>query len=176
MRIKQQSLLRLMITTRRNQRTEMRILIFVACAVTLTGVIGCLGPKRVEGKTVEQPAIDRQTGAVLEATTAFLNSLTADQRQKVQFAFLPQKAGTSANFHRTADGSVAPGAPAGGQRSGPGGGPGRGPTGRDGGPAGPRAQTRGLGRPPGGPGGGAGMGPPGGFIGEQYGQAVWSNY
>ncbi len=147
----------------------MRKLIVFASTVALTAASGYIGLNRVEGKTVEQSSSDRQTHAVVNATAAFLASLSADQRQKVQFAFTPQKLGTNAPFHRTADGSVAPGAPVGGQQSGAGGPVGGGPGGPGRGPGG-----GGPGRGPGG--GGAGMGPQGGFIGEQYGQAVWSNY
>jgi Protein of unknown function (DUF3500) len=80
---------------------------------------------------------DGETQAVLKAATAFLNSLSADQRQKVLFPFTPQRTARAAKFSRT-------GAPGGGP-------PGTGP-------------------------GGTGMRPFGGFVGEQYGQAVWSNY
>ncbi|HEY3741808.1 MAG TPA: DUF3500 domain-containing protein [Bryobacteraceae bacterium] len=73
-------------------------------------------------------ATDTQTDAVVASTNAFLNSLDAAQRGKVQFPFTPQKTATAATFARS--------------------GAGRGP----------------------------GMGPGGGFIGERYGQAVWSNF
>jgi Protein of unknown function (DUF3500) len=125
--------------------------------------------KTVEGKAVESSSSGSQTRAVVDATNSFLASLSGDQRHEVQFAFAPQKLGTNAPFHRTADGGVAPGAPAGGQTVGSGG-PGRGPGGPGGRGQGPTGGQKG------GPGGGAGLGPPGGFIGEQYGQAVWSNY
>ena len=139
------------------------------------------GIRRVEGKGADQAITSSQTRAIVEATTAFLAALNADQQQKVQFAFATPKLGVDAPFHRTPDGGVAPGVPTGQQgrrgsaegQGGPGGpgGPGRpgGPGGQDHGPGGP-------GRGPGGPGGGPGMGPPGGFIGEQYGDAMWSNY
>ena len=139
-------------------------------------VLGYMGAQRMEVNASEQPS-DRQTSAVVDATEAFLKSLSPDQRQKVQFSFTPQKLGVTAPFHRTSDGGVAPGAPAAGQADvgGPGG-PGRGPGGPgrqnrlpNGGPGGPGGEPRG-------PGGGGDMGPAGGFIGEQYGQAVWSNY
>lgn len=95
-----------------------------ASALTLIGVIGYVGMRRVQGQTATS---DRQTSAVVDATTAFLRTLSADQRQKVQFVFTLQKTGTIARFHRTQGVEVAPG-------------------------------------------------PPGGFVGEQYGEAVWSNY
>jgi hypothetical protein len=94
-------------------------------------------------------ALNAQTASVVAATDAFLSSLDAAQREKVQFPFAPQKTATEATFARS-----------GGNR-GPGGG-----DGRQGGPEGGRK----------GRGGGPGMGRGGGFIGEQYGQAVWSNF
>ena len=153
----------------------------LAATVALVATAGYVSIDRAHGKTVEQPASERETRAVVDAASDFLGSLSADQRQKVQFAFTPQKLGVNAPFHRTSDGGVAPGAPAGGQAGT--GGPGRGP----GKPGGQNRPPNGQGRAPGGPGGGPGGlgggpgsgfggGPPGGFIGEQYGQAVWSNY
>jgi hypothetical protein len=115
---------------------------------------------------------------VVDATLAFLNTLSAE-RQNVQFAFTPQKTGTIARFHRTPDGGVAPGAPAGTQQGGSGATPSQNRP-----PAGPppveaRRDSEGSvgpGGAPDGPRGAPGMDPPGGFIGERYGQAVWSNY
>ena len=118
----------------------MKKLAVVAFALTVTGAFGHVGAKNVPGTTTDAPATGRQTRAVVESATRFLNSLSANQRQEVEFAFTPQKLGTSASFHRTPDGGVAAGAPAGTAKGGP------------------------------------GMGPPGGFVGERYGQAVWSNY
>ena len=147
----------------------MRKLVALTSVLALTGATGYFGTKRVEGKTTEQLSSDRQTLAVMDATTAFLASLTPDERQKVQFVFTTQKLGANAPFHRTADGGVAPGAPVGGQQRGPGGAPGS--------STGPgHSPSRSGPGGPGGPIGGPGMGPPGGFIGERYGEAVWSNY
>ncbi|MGA7924772.1 MAG: hypothetical protein WCA20_02125 [Candidatus Sulfotelmatobacter sp.] len=87
----------------------MRKLVVLASALTLTGALGYVGVKRVEGKTAQQPAPDRETRAVVDAATAFLKTLSTDQRQKVQFTFTPQETGTIARFHRTPDGGVAPG-------------------------------------------------------------------
>ncbi len=153
----------------------MRTMIVLAGAVALTLPFGRSGArlKEVQGKTVHHSSSDRQTRAVVETTNSFLASLRGDQRQKVQFVFTPQKFGANAPFHRTADGGVAPGAPAGEQPAGAGG-PGVSGPGEPGGPGGPGQGPKGG--PRGGPGGGAGSGPPGGFIGEQYGQAVWPNY
>jgi hypothetical protein len=44
---------------------------------------------------------DAQTQAAATAMTAFLNSLSADQRKKVQFPFTPQKTATVARFSRS---------------------------------------------------------------------------
>lgn len=149
--------------------------VVLASALTLVGIAGYFGVKRVEGKMSAVAASDRQTSAVVEATTAFLKTLTPDQREKVQFAFTPAKSGTMAPFHRTSDGGVAPGAPPPRQ----GGGPGGGEPGGFGGKRTPPSDAPQGGPPtaggPGGP-GGFGMGPAGGFIGERYGEAVWSNF
>lgn len=66
-------------------------------------------------------AANAQTQNIVAATTAFLGSLSAAQREKVQFTFTPQKTATAAKFK-------------------------------------------------------GGMGGRMTFIGEQYGQAVWSNF
>ena len=116
-------------------------------ALTLAGVFACIDLKLVEGKAVTQVSSNLETRAVADAAIAFLKTLNADERQKVQFAFAPLPKSSLAAFHRTPDGGVAPGAPASHQQGAPGGRP-----------------------------SGPGTGPPGGFIGEQYGQAVWSNY
>jgi hypothetical protein len=94
-----------------------------------------------------------QTEAVVTATEALLNSLSAAQRDKVQFPFAPQKTATAARFAR---GGVGRGPDGGGAARGGAGGPGR----------------PGGGRPGEAPGMGAGFG----FIGEQYGHAIWSNF
>jgi hypothetical protein len=114
-------------------------------------------------QTMAQAPTRVQTQAIVTATKVFLDSLSTDQRGKVQFSFTPQKQATIARFARS-----------GGGLGGPGGG------GRPGGPDGDGKQ---FGRDPGdggGPGDGRGRGPgngPGrGFVGEQYGQAVWSNF
>jgi hypothetical protein len=110
-------------------------------------------------------AADTQTQKILTATTAFLNSLSVDQRVKVQFPFAPQKKAVAAKFARTAG----PGGPHGN------GGPKAGP----GGKSSVHQPTPGQfgqhpddgGRQGRGPGGGFG-----GFVGEQYGDAIWSNF
>ncbi len=95
-----------------------------------------------------------QTKAIVTATTAFLTTLSTAEREKVHFPFTPQKTATAARFARS--------------NAGPGPGGVVGPHGAPGGPGGPGGRQ--------GPGGGPGMGPPGGFVGEQYGQAVRSNF
>jgi hypothetical protein len=118
------------------------------------GSVALAGYFAMSGNNAAQAAVDTQTQAVVTATNAFLDTLTADQRQKVQFPFSPQKTASAAKFSRS------------------------GPAGRDSGTPPPQSpQGRDHGGPPGqGPGGGPGMGPPGGFVGEKYGDAVWSNY
>ena len=66
-------------------------------------------------------APDAQTQAIVTATSAFLDSLSADQRVQVQFTFTPQQTATAAHFT-----------------------------------GGPNNRSA--------------------FVGEQYGQAVWSNF
>ncbi len=95
--------------------------------------------------------------AVVVAADAFLNTLSAELRSKVQFPFVPQKHATMATFARS-------GGPAGGP-GGRGDAGARGDAGRQGDP-GRQAPSGG----PGGPGGFAG------FVGEKYGEAVWSNF
>jgi hypothetical protein len=71
---------------------------------------------------------DGQTGAMVTATMAFLNSLTPAQREKVQFPFTPQKTATAATFSRGNVGRGAGGGPQGGPgRPGGDAGRGRGP-------------------------------------------------
>ena len=95
-----------------------------------------------------QDTAANQTKSIVSATTAFLNSLSPTQREKIQFPFIPEKTATAAKFARAGGGRGPGGGGPGGDRKGPGGGPGGGP----------------------------GMGPGFGFVGEQYGKAVWSNY
>jgi uncharacterized protein DUF3500 len=90
-----------------------------------------------------------QTKTQLIATAAhtFLDTLSRDERRKALLSFKPQNKGAVARFMITA--------------------PGRSVTEVDeANPTGPKASS------PGGP----GMGPSGGFVGERYGEAVWSNY
>ena len=131
-------------------------------AVGFTALFTHLGTANDPADSVTQTPSNIQTGAIVTAATAFLNSLSSEQRGKVQFPFAPQKTATLARFRRTGGGPGGPG--------GPGGGPGdhQGPP-----PGEHRDHDEG---PGGGPGKGPGFGPPDGFVGEQYGQAVWSNY
>ena len=134
----------------------MKRIVVLTSTLVLVGLFATSQLVRVPKKASVQAASDHETQAVVTAASAFLKTLTPEQRSKVQFAFTPQKEGVKAAFHPTADGGVAPGAPAAGQ-----GGPG-GPNGErregppnDGKPMGPRpgGQSRGPGGP-GGPGGG----------------------
>jgi hypothetical protein len=157
----------------------MRKVTIVASALALAGVIGYVCIQQVEGTTAKRATDEGQTRAVVDATLAFLETLSLEQRQKVQFPFTPRETGTIARFHRTPDGRVAPGAPAGSQQGGSGATPSQNRL-----PAGPPpVEARRDSGGPVGPGGAAGgsrgapgVGPPGGFLGERYGQAVWSNY
>jgi len=128
-----------------------RILFLVLATV---GFVALAGYFALNGNKAAQASIDSRTQAVVTATNAFLDALTADQRQKVHFPFSPQKTATAAKFSRN------------------------GPAGRPGGaPPAQSGQDPNHGGPPSqGSGGGPGMGPPGGFVGEKYGDAVWSNY
>src|SRR5580700_11417473 len=117
-------------------------------------------------EALPQGTAANQTKSIVTATTAFLNSLSPEQREKILFPFVLEKTATAAKFART-DGGRGPGGPGAGG-NGPGGGArGPGDPGRGGGGSG--GDRKG---PGGGPGGGAGFG----FVGEQYGKAVWSNY
>jgi len=128
----------------------MKLLILGIATAAICAIVGHIG---VTAQSVSPT--NAQTGAIVAATDAFLNSLDTAQREKAQFPFTPQTTATAARFSRKDTGR------------GPQGNGGRGPAG-PGGPGSPGG--------PGGPGGGQGMGPGGGFIGEQYGQAVWSNF
>lgn len=133
------------------KKTPFRLLLLAVIAV-----FTCFGFVILKHNTKKVLPAD-QTGIIVKAANAFLNSLSVEQRTKISFAFVPQKAAVAAKFART----NTPGGP-------------------------PQGNGNKLGPPPG---GGDGMppqgGPPGGggkggqfpgFIGEQYGQAVWSNY
>jgi len=151
-------------------------IVMLACALSVGALCGFLGVVHPAAKNPQHEDAAAQTKQVAQAATAFLNTLSTEQRQKVAFDFTPKKTAVIAPFHRISDGGVAPGAPTASagmkgpagpsHENPPGGGQHMGP------PNGGKP-----GAPGGGPGGsGFGMGPPGGFVGEQYGMAVWSNY
>ena len=120
--------------------------------VLVIGVGGWVVSSTREYGLSAQSSAGAQTQTVVKATEAFLKSLTADQRKAVQFSFTPQDKPVTATFPR------AGGSPQGGGATPPGAaaaGGGRGGSGR------------------GGPGGGGGFA---GFVGERFGQAVWSNF
>src|SRR5580704_224573 len=141
----------------------MRKLIILAWAPALT-LVACL---YFATAASPQGAAASQTKSVVAATTTFLNSLRPAQREKIQFPFVADKTATAAKFARTGMGQGP-----GGGANGPGGTP-RGPGDPGRGSGGPGGDRKG---PGGGPGGGPGTGPGFGFVGEQYGKAVWSNY
>jgi Protein of unknown function (DUF3500) len=151
-------------------------IVMLACALSVGALCGFLGVVHPAAKIPQHEDAAAQTKQVEQAATAFLNTLSTEQRQKVTFDFTPQKTAVIAPFHRTSDGGVAPGAPtASAGMKGPAGRPPENPP-NGGQHMGPPSGGK-PGPPGGGPGGsGFGMGPPGGFVGEQYGKAVWSNY
>jgi hypothetical protein len=96
-----------------------------------------------------------QAEAIRTTASQFLRTLSPDRRRRVSYAFPSHEVVTKAVFPRQRMG----GKPAGGAN---------GDAGSHPMPAGqPFVQH---------PGGGPGMGPEGGFIGEKYGQSVWSNF
>jgi hypothetical protein len=108
--------------------------------------------------TVGDPSA--KTKAVVETATAFLNTLGPEQRSKGWLAFTPMKTASLASFARTSP------------PSGPGGPAGAPPGSSDMHHRSPPP----LGDHPAAPGHDAGRDPMPGFVGERYGQAVWSNY
>ena len=119
-------------------------------------IVCCFGFNRIKNTSMTVASPAQETLAIVKATNAFLNSLSAEQRAKISFSFIPQKLASAAKFARTGSpGGPPPGG--GGNKSGP---------------------PQGGSMPPkdGPPGGGRRGGQFPGFIGEQYGQAVWSNY
>jgi hypothetical protein len=67
-------------------------------ALTIVALFVYLGRAGSAPGAQTKSPINAQTQAVVNATKAFLNSLSADQRNKVQFPFTPQKAATAASF------------------------------------------------------------------------------
>jgi hypothetical protein len=119
----------------------------LAAALTLTLATAAAFICAGQGEpTVPRPqdAMNAQTEAVVAAAASFLNSLSTDQRKKVQFPFTPFKTALAAKFGR-------------------------------GGVALPSSTGKG-GKQENSPHHGPDVGPPGGFVGERYGIAVWSNY
>jgi len=151
-------------------------IVMLACALSVGALCGFLGVVHPAATNPQHEDAAAQTKQVAQAATAFLNTLGTEQRQMVAFDFTPKKTAVTAPFHRTSDGGVAPGAPAASAgMKGPAGPPHENPPGRSQHMGPPNGGKPGA--PGGGPGGsGFGISPPGGFIGEQYGRAVWSNY
>jgi hypothetical protein len=63
----------------------------LASALTVAALCGYFGWAGNAPGATTQAAAGANTQAIVTATTAFLNSLSADQRNKVQFPFTPQK-------------------------------------------------------------------------------------
>lgn len=135
------------------------ILILVFAVIYLQ----CHNIKDSSSRTI-QTMKDTQTQSVVNAATAFINLLNPDQRKKVLFPFVAQKKATAANFQRTG---------ASGKQPEPGSNP---ATQRQQPQEDTSKRPADRGNRTGGPGGNPGMGSFGGFVGEQYGQAVWSNF
>ena len=93
----------------------------LALALISAVPLACLGSAAAVPAAMTKVTAEAQTQAVITATTAFLNSLSAEQRAKVQFPFTPRKAAGAATFKGGMNGRMT-------------------------------------------------------FVGEQYGQALWSNY
>ncbi|MFC3059145.1 DUF3500 domain-containing protein [Paenirhodobacter populi] len=142
--------------------TRRRALFASALSLTLAGVLPGVAAAQQTTEVAEQTMPETRTQAIVAAANAFLDTLDAAQREKVSFPFDPADRPVAAQFA---------------QQGGPGG-PGasgnRPPRGER--PAGAEGGRRG-----GGPAGGPPEGRPNGgalpgFVGEQYGAAVWSNY
>ncbi|MCX8999692.1 DUF3500 domain-containing protein [Rhizobiaceae bacterium BDR2-2] len=128
--------------------------------LTLAGLAPAVA--QTPADAVEQQMAAGRTHAIVEAADAFLATLEEAQRARVQFPFDPTTRPAAAQFARQG-GLGGPGGP-----DAPGGRP----------PRGERSESargeRGTGDRQGNrPGGGR---PMPGFVGEQYGAAVWSNY
>src|SRR5882724_546081 len=67
----------------------------LASGLTLAVVWGCLGSA---AKAPAAVTADAQTQAIVTATSAFLSLLSAEQRAKVQFPFVPLKTSSAAEF------------------------------------------------------------------------------
>lgn len=137
-----------------------RCILFIsalALAIVSVGLPTSVGWAQSSPSNVTQHMISTRTKTIVGAAAAFLETLDEAPREKVQFSFDPAARPAAAQFARQA---------------GPGGGGGRPPRGeRPADTSGPEG-AYGNGGPRGGPGGGAMPG----FVGEQYGEAVWSNY
>ena len=113
----------------------------------------------IEDRAPAETPRDAQTKAVVEATTVFINSLNEDQRKKGQFAFPTDQAPAAARYAKGGGGK------GGGEDKG-----GKGKGGEDKGGKGKGGEDKG-GKGKGGGGKGGGI-----FVGEKFGDAVWSNF
>ncbi|MFT3802332.1 MAG: DUF3500 domain-containing protein [Burkholderiaceae bacterium] len=131
---------------------------FLISAILLPLWIGACTPQKSTSTTTTasvSPDAQAQTRAIAAAAAAYLDSLDPSQRAQAQFVFVAPPTATKATFARKPFGGAHPPGPP------------------------PGAETHDNPGPPPdgkGPPHGPGMGPMGGFIGEQYGQAVWSNF
>ncbi len=110
----------------------------------------------------------KQSATIRDAATHFLRTLAPERQSRVVYPFPGHVKPVMAKFDRKGD----PGGPGGPGGAGVSGGPGGGPGGPGGGPGGPGGGPGGPSGGPGGPGGPNGFM----FIGEKYGDSVWSNF
>jgi hypothetical protein len=139
-------------------------LLAAALILSMTALIAYFGGG---GRAPAETPQDAQTRAVVEATTDFLKSLSDDQRKKVQFSFPTDKTATAARFAKGGGGKGGGGGKDGGDKGG--GDKGKGGGDKDQGKGGGDKGKDGGDKGGGGKGGGS-------FVGEKFGDAVWSNF
>lgn len=115
-----------------------------------------MGAKKPSGVEAAAASATGQTTVIVKAANDFLSSLSALQRDSIEFTFVRQKAATAATFQRNFQPAGQPPGQGEGQRKGQ----------RPGSDSSHKM---------GNPGDGQRQAFPG-FIGEKYGEAVWSNY
>ena len=139
-------------------RNKANILIASCAVVALCG----LGFSVVKKSQIPAKAAVKQTDQIVKATNLFLKTLSDDQRKTLLFPFTAQKSAIAAKFARNKNQNATP------SKNGtdmPKPDPSSVPPGQ-----------KGTARNEGSPGGNMGGEQFPGFIGEQYGKAVWSNY
>ena len=66
-------------------------LVMLACALSVGALYGFLGVVHPAAKNPQHEDAAAQTKQVAQAATAFLNTLSTEQRQKVTFDFTPKR-------------------------------------------------------------------------------------